>query len=113
MSSVGLSAPGPVGSSNLHGVPRAAERRGVREVEVWDVCDSGAVGDGGGEDVDALGDFGGAAAEDLRSEEAAGDAGSGDAQTQGRGTWVVGLVVVRRRGHGDRVISAGAGAVVP
>jgi hypothetical protein len=40
-----------------------AERRGAGQVEVADFLDGGAVGDGGGEDVDALGDLGADVAE--------------------------------------------------
>jgi hypothetical protein len=39
----------------LEGIPGAAKRRGVGQVEVADLGDSGPVGDRGGQNVDPLG----------------------------------------------------------
>jgi hypothetical protein len=70
--------PDPSLSTHLDGVPGAAQRRGVGQVEVADGVGGHAVEDGGGGDVDAFGDFGVPVAEQLDAEEPAGGLVAGE-----------------------------------
>src|SRR6266540_2473530 len=49
--------------------PGAAKWRRVGQIEVADLLDRGAVGDGGGQNVDALGDLGADVAQQLRAKQ--------------------------------------------
>ena len=65
----------PVLGRELDGVPRAAQRRCVGQVEVGDVVDGHAQVDRGGVDVDPLGYGRVAVSDQLSAEEAAGAGG--------------------------------------
>ena len=90
----------PGRGGDLYRVPGAVQRRGVRQIKIGDVGNRGAVTDRGGVDVDALGDLRSTGAEQLSAEEPAG----GDVDPDGGGTRVVGLVIIRGRFDGDRVV---------
>ena len=86
---------------HLGGVPGRPERRGVGQVELAEAVDGHFVEEGGGVGVDAFGDFGAAVSDELGAEKAAAVLVAGDADVDGGGAWVVGLVVVRTRLAGD------------
>ena len=94
---------GPGLGGHLDGVPGAAQRRGVGQVQVADRLDGHAVVDGGGGDVDALGDLGVLVAEQLHAEQPPGGAVAGDADGDAAAAGVVGLVIICRGLDGDRI----------
>src|SRR6202020_2576087 len=106
------SQPGPGLGAHLDGVPGAAERRGGGQVEGAEAVDGHGVVDGGGGDVDALGDLGVAVAEQLHAEQPPGGLVAGDAHGDAVAAGVVGLVVVGLGSAGDGVVSGGDGFVV-
>src|SRR5260370_29711176 len=101
-----------VAGPGLDGVPGAAERRGVVQVQVADRVDGHAVVDGSGDDVDALGDLGVLVAEQLHAEQPPGGPVAGDADGDAVAAGVVGLVIIGGGLDGDRVESGGDGFVV-
>jgi pimeloyl-ACP methyl ester carboxylesterase len=103
---------GPGLGGELDGVPGAAERWGIRQVEVVDLVDGEAVLDGGGEDVDAFGDFGAEVADELGAEQQASAGVAGDPDVDGGGAGVVGLVVVRGGVGGEWLVAGGRGLAV-
>src|SRR5579875_732772 len=103
---------GPGLGAGLDGVPGAAERRGVGQVQVADGVDGHAVVDGGGGDVDPLGDLGVLVAEQLHAEQPAGGPVAGEPHGDAVAAGIVGLVVVGVGGDGDRVEPGGGGLVV-
>src|SRR4029077_12160460 len=106
----GLADPGLGG--HLDGVPGAAQRRGVGQVQVADGVDGHAVVDAGGGDVGALGDLGVLVAEYLHAEQPAGGPVPGDADGDAVAAGVVDLVVIGGGFGGDRVETGGGGFVV-
>lgn len=98
----GLQPSGEVGGAGadpslrgrLHGVPGAAQRRGVGQVEVSEGVDSHAVVQGAGVDVHAGGDCGVAVADELGAEQLSAALVAGDRDRDRFGARVVGLVIV-------------------
>jgi hypothetical protein len=78
----------------LDRVPGGAQRRGAGQVEVADLINGQAAVDGGGGDVDPLGDLGVLMAEQLDTKETAGGAVTGNPQVDAIAARVIGLVVV-------------------
>src|SRR6185437_1657868 len=97
----GLADPGLGG--DLDGVPGAAQRRGVGQVQVADGVDGHAVVDRGGGNVGAIGDLGVLVAEQLHAEQPPGGPVAGDADGDAVAAGVVGLVIIGLRLGGDRV----------
>ncbi len=85
----------PFEAARLHGIPRAAERRHVVEIESPNGFDSHAVEKRRREDVDALGHLRAVDADQLRAQQAAGARVPGHAEVHGRRARVIGLVVPR------------------
>ena len=103
---------GPGLGGHLDGVPGAAERWGVAQVQLAEPLDGHVVEQGGGRDVDALGHLGAMVAQQLSAAQAPAGAVAGDAQVQLVGAWVVGLVVELDRADRDRVEAGLAGVGV-
>src|SRR5579862_4577136 len=74
----GVDVPGPGLGAGLDGVPGAAQRRGVGQVQVAERLDAHAVEDRGGRDVDPLGDLGVLVAEQLHAEQPSGGPVAGE-----------------------------------
>src|SRR5450756_2503071 len=104
--------PDPVLGTDLDRVPRAAQGRGVGQVEVADLIDGHAVEDRGGGDVDPLGDLRVLVAEQLDAEEAAGGPVAGVPHVDAVAAGIVGLVVVGLGADGDRVVPGRESLVV-
>ena len=98
--------------AHLDRFPRAAQRRGVGQVEVAEGVNGHVVEDRGGGDVDAFGDLGVLVPEQLQAQELPGDAVAGDAHSDLVAAGVVGLVVVGLRSDCDRVESGRLGFVI-
>ena len=86
--------PDPGLGAHLDRVPRAAQRRGVGQVQVADRIDGHAVEDGGGRDVDALGDLGVLMPEQLQAQQPPGSAVAGDPHGDAVAAGVVGLMII-------------------
>src|SRR6266851_896953 len=107
-----LNLPVPGLGAHLDCFPRAAQRRGVGQVEVTDVPDRHAVEDRSGGDVDPLGDLGVLVTEQLHAEQPPGTAIPGHAHRDAVASGVVALVVIRLGLHRDRVEPGCRGLVV-
>ena len=98
---------------HLHGVPRAAEWRGVGEVELAHRVDGHLVEDGGGCDVDPLGHLGVLMPEELEAEETTGPAVARVAHADAVASRVVRLVVVGLELDRDRIEAGRNRLVIP
>jgi hypothetical protein len=87
---------------DLNGIPWRPEGWRVGEVEFAEFGDGHVVEEGGGVGVDAFGGSGSACADELSTEELAAVPVAGDADADGLGTGVVGLVVIRDGGRSDQ-----------
>ena len=98
--------------THLDGVPGAAKRWRIGQVEVAEPIDGHGVEDGGGRDVEAFGDLGVPVPEQLHAQEPPGGAVAGEPHRDAVAAGVVSLVVIGFGRDRDRVIPGGGSFVV-